>query len=192
MTRSRTGNGADQFDDPIVGRISPAVPRVHHGNDFVRLPAISSGSIEHDGPRAAPDLRDRCDVADQPIRGLGAVAPPSIGTRAHHVVPVHEHSGRDLRCEVRLLLSPRSRRHGGIPTGRTAEARPAATCILLVEDARLRDAQPGGRTATTVISTRVPGARSACTQARCGQFAGSPIHSHHSASICALFTMSVR
>lgn len=46
--------------------------------------------------------------------------------------------------------------------------------------------------ATTVISTRVPGARSACTQARCGQFAGSPIHSHHSASICALFAMSVR
>ena len=31
-----------------------------------------------------------------------------------------------------------------------------------------------------MISTRVPGARSACTQARCGQFAESPIHSHHS------------
>ena len=25
--------------------------------------------------------------------------------------------------------------------------------------------------------------------ARCGQFAASPIHSHHSASICALFAM---
>ena len=49
-----------------------------------------------------------------------------------------------------------------------------------------------GRAATTVISTRVPGARSACTQARCGQFAASPIHSHHSASIWALFAMSVR
>ena len=50
----------------------------------------------------------------------------------------------------------------------------------------------GGRAATTVISTRVPGASSACTQARCGQFAESPIHSHHSASICVLFAMSVR
>ena len=48
------------------------------------------------------------------------------------------------------------------------------------------------RAAMTVISTRVPGARAACTQARWGQLSGPPIHSHHSASISALCAMSVR
>ena len=77
------------------------------------------------------------------------------------------------------------------PTGRTVEARsrPRTSCWWRKHN---YGTLSRGRAATTVISTRVPGARSACTQARCGQFAASPIHSHHSASICALFAMSVR
>ena len=75
---------------------------------------------------------------------------------------------------------------------------PAGLCSSAIDPSRGSSSQAAGkgaghrRAAMTVISTRVPGARAACTQARWGQCSGPPIHSHHSASISALCAMSAR
>ena len=82
----------DQTDDAIVGGIPSAVARMKHGNTVVWRQASRPGPIENDGPFAATGPGDRCDVVNEPKRGLGAVAPPSIRSRSHHVVAVHENN----------------------------------------------------------------------------------------------------
>ena len=83
----------DQIDDAIVGGIPPAVARMKHGNTVVWPQSSRPGPIENDGPFAAMGSRDRCDVVNEPKGGLGAVAPPSIRSRSHHIVAVHENNG---------------------------------------------------------------------------------------------------
>ena len=80
-------------------------------------------------------------------------------------------------------------------TGSFMPARARSSAIDPSHGSSLRAAGEGAghrRAAMTVISTRVPGARAACTQARWGQCSGPPIHPHHSASISALCAMSAR
>ena len=106
-----------------------------------------------------------------------------------------------LDADVASQVPDEGHEHGGVPVylytvpSSPSRARPAPKETLQwTAPARpgLRRGVDQPRAAMTVISTRVPGARTACTQARWGQLSGPPIHSHHSASISALCAMSVR
>ena len=85
----------DQLHDPVVRAIPAAMPRVNDGEAiWPRRHVGRSGAVEHDRPCASTAPRQRSDVGEQPVRGLGAVAPPAVRTRPHHVVAVHDHRAR--------------------------------------------------------------------------------------------------
>ena len=105
--RPRIRKGSHQLHDPIVRVIPTSTAGIHHGEALVlRHHAGRRGSIEHDRPCAAAAPRQWGDLGDESLRSPGAVSPPTVRTRAHHVVAVNEH--RTLHWMDRAAMRPSS------------------------------------------------------------------------------------
>ena len=88
----RIGNRSDQLHNSVVRAIPAPMPGMDHGKALVRRHhAGRLRTIEYDRPCATVAARHRADLGDEPLRGLGAVAPPAVRTGPHHVVSVNEH-----------------------------------------------------------------------------------------------------
>ena len=120
-----------------------ATPSMDHAKALLRRHAARPVPIEHDRPSASAAARQRGDFSDQPLRGLGAVAPPAVRTRPHHVVAVDEH--RELHCLGHAVLPSPSCREGRPPPQRCPLPGPDA----MIPRARVRDA---GRTPSGAVS----------------------------------------
>ncbi len=83
---------AHEFQNSVIRSVAAAMPSVKHGEAiWGRRLAGRRLAIEHDRPCATMGVRERREFRDEPPRGLGAVAPPTVRTRPHNVVAVHEH-----------------------------------------------------------------------------------------------------
>ena len=109
QSRRRIRKRIDQIHDSVVSPIPAAMSGVDHGEAVLgRKQVRRPGPVEHDRPVAAAAPRHRSDVGDEPPRSLGTVAPPTVRTRSHHVVSVHDHRARH---RVNCAAKPRATTH---------------------------------------------------------------------------------
>ena len=81
-----------QLHDAVVRAIPAAMTGVNHGKVLPRRCRVSRPRpIEHDRPYTPTAACQQGDLGGDPSRGAAAVALPTIRTRPHHIIAIHEH-----------------------------------------------------------------------------------------------------
>jgi hypothetical protein len=94
----------DKVDDAVVGSITAAALRVPDDDPVViPLGETTLWNIEHQLDLLAGGFRVALESAEEPADSRGWVAPPSVGRRAHDVVPVDEEPGSAVGPHARTL-----------------------------------------------------------------------------------------